>query len=174
MTDPEIGILLVVFDQAYDRASWHGPNLRGALRGLGAGQAAWRPGRSRHNIWEITVHTAYWKYATLRSLTGAPRGSFAIKGSNWFERPLSRASSESAWKADVALLDATHRALRDAIGRLDPRDLRRAPAGRNTTRIDAIAGIAAHDLYHAGQIQLIKRMMPGKKERAIRLGTDRE
>ena len=59
-------------------------------------QAAWRPAARRHNIWELVVHAAYWKYSAWRRLTGQPRGSFPFKGSNWFERP--RESTERAWQ----------------------------------------------------------------------------
>src|SRR3712207_2441682 len=67
--DPEIAQLLAVVDRAYDRRSWHGTNLRGSIRGLSAADAAWRPARGRHNVWEIVVHAAYWKYAVTRRLT---------------------------------------------------------------------------------------------------------
>jgi len=75
--------LLAIIDQAYNRRSWHGPNLRGSLRRVSAEQAVWRPSQARHNIWELVVHTAYWKYVVRRRLTGGSRGSFPIKGSNW-------------------------------------------------------------------------------------------
>src|SRR5713101_8707856 len=64
---PEIEHLLGLLDEAYRRAAWHGPNLRGSIRGLTAREAAWRPKAGRHNIWEIVAHTAYWKYAVRRS-----------------------------------------------------------------------------------------------------------
>src|SRR5512142_940174 len=153
-----IGILLSLYDRAYDRRSWHGPNFRGSLRGLSARAAAWRPGPDRHNVWEIAVHAAYWKYVVLRALTGGKRGAFGRKGSNWFVLPSD--SSEGAWKADLALLDATHRALREAIRKVDAGTLDRQLPGKKTTRGELISGAAAHDLYHAGQIQLIKRMAP--------------
>ena len=63
-------MILALLDQAYDRPSWHGTNLRGSLRRVTPEQAAWRPGPARHNIWEIAVHAAYWKYAAWRRLTG--------------------------------------------------------------------------------------------------------
>ena len=65
---PALDILLGLLDEAFERKSWHGTNLRGSLRGLPAKQAAWRPGPRRHNIWEIAVHAAYWKYAVRRRL----------------------------------------------------------------------------------------------------------
>lgn len=153
-------VLLAALDRAYDRKSWHGTNLRGALRGLGTKEASWRPGRTRHNVWEIVLHAAYWKYVVTRALTGGRRGSFAVAGSNWFDRG---GGTENEWKGDLALLDATHRALRDAIGRVAPGDLDRRLPGRKTTPSELITGAAAHDLYHAGQIQLIKRLMPGRR-----------
>src|SRR5512143_3805233 len=100
----EIGELLFLIDTAYDHLSWHGPNLRGSIRGLTPQQAAWRPGPHRHNIWELVVHAAYWKYVAWRRLTGATRGSFATEGSNWFVRPQPGATTANALQADVAML----------------------------------------------------------------------
>ena len=55
--------LLALLDEAFDRRSWHGTNLKGSIRGMTATQAAWRPRPGRHNVWEIVGHAAYWKYA---------------------------------------------------------------------------------------------------------------
>jgi len=147
---------LQVFDQAYNKSSWHGPNLRASLRGVTAAQAAKRPGRGRHNIWELVVHCAYWKYAVWRRLTGAKRGSFPLDGSNFFTRPTD--PSSRAWRADLQLLEDMHRQLRRTIASLSAREL--AKKGQaHWTKASLVAGIAAHDLYHAGQIQLIKRLI---------------
>ncbi len=86
--NPEVSQLLAILDQAYNKPSWHGTNLRGSVRRVTPAQAAWRPGPGRHNIWEIVVHAAYWKYAAARRFTGGARGSFPLKGSNWFQRPV--------------------------------------------------------------------------------------
>ena len=155
--DADVRDLLVFLDQAYDRKSWHGTNLRGSIRGLSAVQAAWRPASTRHNIWEIVVHAAYWKYAVTRRFSAAPRGSFPLKGSNWFTRP-EGVAEQSAWRADVALLESTHNALRRELVRLASGDLTAVPARSKVSNFDLIAGIAAHDLYHAGQIQLLKKL----------------
>ena len=146
--------LLFILDRAYDQQPWHGTNLRGSIRGLTPAVAAWRPARNRHNIWEIVVHAAYWKYAVLRRLTGQKRGSFPLKGSNWFVRP----DAEATWRADLALLDRMHAELRKAIAALPKRDLHVAPRGSKVSNFAIIAGVAAHDLYHAGQIQLLKKL----------------
>jgi uncharacterized damage-inducible protein DinB len=151
--------LLFLIDSAYDHASWHGPNLRGSIRGVTPEQAAWRPAADRHNIWELVVHAAYWKYVAWRRLTHAKRGSFAQEGSNWMTRP--QQATAKAWKADIELLASTHRTLREAVAALRPGDLTKKPAGSKVSNLALITGIAAHDLYHAGQIQLIKRLMPG-------------
>jgi hypothetical protein len=143
-------------DQAFDRRSWHGTNLRGSLRGVTPEQAAWRPARGRHNIWELAVHAAYWKYAVWRRLAGQARGSFPLKGSNWFQRP--DRADEAAWRADLALLARMHQQLREAVSVVPVGSLNRVPPGSTVSTFDLIAGIIAHDLYHAGQIQLLKRL----------------
>jgi len=144
-------------DEAFDKKSWHGPNLRGAIRGVTVAQAAWRPAGDRHNIWELTLHAAYWKYVVRRKILSEKRGSFVLAGSNFFERPeggsaaAGTAATEVAWKRDIAILEAVHRKLRDVVADLPPRRL--TPAVCHLIR-----GAAAHDLYHAGQIRLLRRM----------------
>ena len=154
---PPIGLLLRVTDQAYDQKSWHGTTLRGSLRGLTAEEALWRPAPGRHNIWELTLHAAYWKYAVRRRLAGEAMGSFERRPSNWPAVP--DPPDAKAWKRDVAYLDAEHRRLRAAIAGLTPAALaKRSPKGV-WTYAEEIHGVAAHDLYHTGQIQLIKRLL---------------
>jgi hypothetical protein len=148
--------LLAIIDQAYDHTSWHGTNLRGSIRRVSLEQAAWRPNPKRHNIWETVVHAAYWKYAVTRRFTGGARGSFPLKGSNWFKRPQDK--TEKAWKDDIALLDQMHRELRESVARLSARDLGVTPPGKKVSNFAVLSGIAAHDLYHAGQIQLLKKL----------------
>jgi hypothetical protein len=147
---------LALLDEAFERKAWHGPNLRGSIRGLTAKEAAWRPGKGRHNIWEIVVHAAYWKYAVRRRLTGEKRGSFAYPGSNWFPRPAG--ADEAAWRKDLRRLMEEHRRLRAVLTTLSRGDLKGGKGGEAKERM--IRGIAAHDLYHAGQIQLLKRLHP--------------
>jgi len=79
-------LLVDLLDEAFDKKSWHGTNLRGSLRRIEPRQIVWRATRHRHNVWELVVHAAYWKYAVRRRVTGEPRASFALEGSNWFER----------------------------------------------------------------------------------------
>ncbi|MCL4811415.1 MAG: DinB family protein [Vicinamibacteraceae bacterium] len=148
--------LLAIIDQAYDHRSWHGTNLRGSIRRITPAQVAWRPAQGRHSIWEIVVHTAYWKYAVWRRLTGERRGSFPLKGSDWFARP--DEFDARAWHADVALLGHMHARLREAVAALPADRLGRRAPGSPFTFSDLVAGAAAHDLYHAGQIQLLKRL----------------
>lgn len=157
MPNSLIALLLRVTDQAYDQKSWHGTTLRGSLRGLTAEEALWRPGRGRHNIWELTLHATYWKYAVRRRLAGEGIGTFERKPSNWPAIPTP--SDARAWKRDVAFLDAEHRKLRAVIADLTPAALQeRSPKGV-WTNAEEVHGVAAHDLYHTGQIQLIKRLI---------------
>jgi len=148
--------LLFLIDQSYSRKAWHGTNLRGSIRGLSAKEAGWKPSRNRHSIWEIVVHCAYWKYIVRRRIQGEKRGSFPLKGSNWFTRR--HGLSEQDWQQDLGLLESCHTTMRDAIARLKPGDLPANPRGSTVSNVAMIVGIASHDVYHAGQIQLLKRL----------------
>jgi hypothetical protein len=149
----EVRLLLEILDQGFERKTWHGPNLKQSIRGVSAREAAWRPGEGRHNIWEEVVHAAYWNYVARRRLLREKRGSFALKGSNWI--PRTDAADEAAWRRDRKLLEESHRKLREAIAGL--------PEGRfNKKAKDLILGVAFHDVYHAGQIRMLRRLQ-GKR-----------
>ena len=152
------GLLLDMLDEAFEKKSWHGPNLRGSIRGVKARQAAWRVAPGRHNIWELVLHAAYWKYVARRRITGEKRGSFVIAGSNFFERPIEL--SEAAWKADINILVEEHRRLRHSVAQLPPELQKDTKQWRATLHL--IRGVAAHDLYHAGQIRLLRRLSSTK------------
>jgi|SRR5271167_2938171 len=145
-------LLLAFLEEGYSKKTWHGPNLRQSLKGLSAKQAAWRPGRGRHNIWELALHAAYWKYAVRRKLEGGKRGSFVLGGSNFFLRPEKGKATETAWLADRAILESEHRELEKTIRRV----LENSQARKH---LPMIYGVAFHDVYHAGQVRLIRRLM---------------
>jgi DinB superfamily len=145
-------LVLAILEEGYRKKTWHGPNLRQAIKGVTAKQAAWRPGPGRHNIWEVTLHAAYWKYALRRRIEGGKRGTFALKGSNFFARPEKGKLNEAAWQEDKELLEREHQALRAAVSKVlaTPRSARLLPS---------LYGAAFHDVYHAGQIRLLRRLM---------------
>jgi DinB superfamily len=144
-------LVLALLDEAYEKKTWHGPNLRQALKGVTAKQAAWRPGPNRHNIWELALHAAYWKYAARRRIEGGNRCSFVLKGSNFFPRPGKGKATEEAWRADRAILETEHRAMVQAIQKV-----LKSPNAKKHLR--TFYGVAFHDVYHAGQIRLLRRL----------------
>ncbi len=154
--DPRIALLLHALDEAFAKAAWHGTNLRGALRGVGAKAADRRPAPGRHNMRELVVHAAYWKHRVRGRLMGKAGGRFPIAGSNWFELG---PASERAWRAERDLLEREHRALRRAVASFPASRLpKRLPGTLGRTAQREIAGIALHDVYHTGQIQLLKAL----------------
>ncbi len=154
--DLGIKLLLELIDQAYDKSAWHGTNLRGSLRGLSPEQLLWRPGKGRHNIWEVMLHTAYWKYIVVRRLTDGSKGEFERSPSNWPEIP--DKCDTATWKKDSGLLTKYHKLLHDAVASFPADRLFIVPPKAKRTYAQYIYGIASHDLYHAGQIQLLKRL----------------
>jgi hypothetical protein len=152
----EIVLLLRILDQAYKTKSWHGANLRGSIRGLSAEQAGWQPHPKRHCIADHVLHAAYWKYIVRRRLRGEKQSTFPLKGSNWF--PLPVPLTEEFWRQAIDILEGEHRQLRAALAELPHEQLYATPAGSKVSNFALMSGIAAHDLYHTGQIQLLKRL----------------
>ncbi len=137
---------------------WHGgATVLGALRGLSPEVAAWKPYPDLHNIWAFALHVAYWNYAVRRRLTGEARGGFPRTPSNFPDVPSK--ATKAAWNEDRHLVKEQHDLLVRALEAFDPSRLDEyAGIETKTTNADLITGIVLHDTYHAGQIQMLKRL----------------
>jgi hypothetical protein len=132
----------------------------GALRRATLEQVSFRPQPERHNAWELVVHAAYWKYRICAAIADLPRGSFDLKGSNFFER--SGDGDDAAWRRDLDLLTRWHERLIEAVRDFNPERLG-DPIGDGRFTYEALLdGAGAHDVYHAGQIRLLMRMWDGR------------
>jgi hypothetical protein len=145
--NPIAGVLVDELNNAFVGRSWHGASLMGSLRGVEPTQATKSPS-GRKTIWQQALHAAYWKHRGLVML-GEP-ATFPRKPSNWPKMPAE--PSLTAWRADLRLLQETHARLIACVG------------GMGASRLDGrtrwlIHGLAAHDLYHAGQIKLLRRLI---------------
>ena len=104
-----------------------------------------------------------------KRVSGAPRGGFPLAGSNFF--PREGLFDAGRWRADLELLADQHRQLRAMAAALEDADLVRPVGGKPLAWM--IRGAAAHDLYHAGQIQLLKTLAPPPRRAAARKGAVR-
>src|SRR5579862_5080027 len=128
MAKSHVALLLESLDEGFAGPAWHGPSLRAALRGVTPRVAAARTGPRRHNIWEIALHAAYWKYAVRRRLTGEKSHSADYVGRNWFVRPgdiKNAREIERAWQSDLALLAKEQRELKRVVAALKDSELDR-------------------------------------------------
>lgn len=161
MADAQIRLLLRQIRQAFDAQAWHGPNLMSSVRGVTPALAGWRPGPARHSISELVVHAAYWKYRVARLLTDDAPRSFGRRGSNFFPRKAPPTAEE--WTADLALVRGWHDRIIEAVEAFPAQALGK-PSGRGQfTYADVIGGVAFHDIYHAGQIRLIRRLCEARR-----------
>ncbi len=136
---------------------WHGgPTLMGALRGVDARQAAWKPATDRHSIWELALHIAYWNYAVRQYFDPEAQKGFPRSPSNF---PTVEDTSEKAWKEDKLLIADEHNKLVFAIQLFDEDRLdEKTTSKKEWTYSQLLVGITIHDTYHIGQIQLMKRL----------------
>ena len=142
--------------RAFDGEAWHGDSLFEILEGITTAQAAARPIAGAHTIWELVLHVAAWDGAVLRRLGGA-----AVELSDAENFPPVRDTSEAAWRLALAQVRRGHEELVAAVASLpDSRldDMVPGKEGAHYTFYYMLHGVVQHELYHAGQIALLKKV----------------
>ena len=138
--------------RAFHGEAWHGAPVRDLVAGVGAEQAARRVLPHAHTIWEIVLHISAWQRAVLGRLRG--RELQLTPEEDW---PPVADTGERAWKAALGELEETHRQLADAVAALDEAALERVVPGKRYSVYYMLHGVIQHDLYHAGQIAVLRK-----------------
>ena len=152
----EIARILDQLKRAYEGNAWHGPSVREVLAGVTASQAHARPLPNAHSIWELVQHIAVWEGAGRRRLEGDRAAIDISSPDDW---PPADDTSEAAWEQAKAALDRGHEALREAIARTDESRLDEPILEGMSTVYVTLHGVIQHDLYHAGQIAMLKKAL---------------
>ena len=152
----EIERILDQLKRAYEGNAWHGPSVREVLSDVTAEQAAARPLAGAHSIWELAHHIAVWEKAGLRRLEGDRAQINISSPEDW---PPANDTSEEAWEQAKTSLDRGHRALCDAIAHVPESRLDEPILEGMSTVYVTLHGIIQHDLYHAGQIAILKKAL---------------
>lgn len=143
--------------RAFDGTAWHGPALLELLQDVDAAAAAAKPVKQAHSIWELTLHIAAWDTAGLRRLGGA---KCQPEGEDNF--PVVSKPTAANWRKAVRQVVQAHRLLIKAVESLpDSRLCERVP-GKRYDFYHMLHGIVQHELYHAGQIAILKKAL-GRK-----------
>lgn len=149
----EVGRLADQLDRALNGEAWHGPSWREVLDGVGLQAALQRPLPNTHGIGEIVLHVSTWHDTVRRRIAGETPPQ-PTDEQDW---PKATFASEAEWKAAIQRLFDTGRALSDTIRRF-PEETLLEERGNNTgTWYALMIGILQHDLYHAGQVGLLKK-----------------
>jgi len=139
--------------RAYEGEAWHGPALQEILAGVTTAQAASRPLPQAHTIWELVLHIAAWESVVRRRLGGEAIGDLPPE-QDW---PPVGDTSEAAWKKALDELERGHQALRAAVAGLSDARLAEKVLEQDYSVYAMLHGVVQHDLYHAGQIALLKK-----------------
>ena len=142
-----------ILDEGYGPGAWHGPDMKAALDDVSPEVAFWRPGSGRHNIAEIALHHAYCARAVRGQLSGQAPEPFVLEGEDWFALP---DKSRLAWPKVREVVEAEQGALARVLADIQSGRVKSALA--DGERFDLVLGITCHAVYHAGQVQLIKRL----------------
>jgi uncharacterized damage-inducible protein DinB len=138
--------------RAFEGDAWHGPSLREVLDGVDAATATRRPLATSHSIWEIVLHVSAWKDALCRRIEGT-----AIELAGEEDWPLVRHASKAAWKETLAELEERHRALYRLTAGMSDSHLVDLVPGKNHNVYFMLHGAVQHDIYHAGQIAVMRK-----------------
>ena|SRR2546423_510327 len=150
----EIDRILDQLKRAYEGGAWHGPSVKEALAGVTAEQAQARPLRNAHSIWDIVHHIAVWEDGGRRRLAGDRAAIETDSPEDW---PPANDTSDAAWERAKASLDRNHGAFVEAITRIPEARLDEPVLEGMSTVYVTLHGIIQHDLYHAGQIAMLKK-----------------
>jgi uncharacterized damage-inducible protein DinB len=139
--------------RSFQGPAWHGPSLRELLEDVSAEQAAARPIGGAHSIWEIVLHIAAWEEVVRRRFAGE-----TVELSDAQDWPAVPDNSAAAWALALGHLETTHEKLRGAVAALDPARLENPAAGKSYSVYFMLHGVVQHNLYHAGQIAILKKV----------------
>jgi len=152
---PETARLADQIRRAFEGEAWHGDSMLELLAGVGAETAAAHPLKGAHSIWELLLHVAAWDDAVLRRTGGG-----AVELSDRENFPPVSDSSETAWRKAVEQVKKKHDALVKAVAAFPDSRLHEQVPGKKEKYYDhfyLFSGIVQHELYHAGQIALLKK-----------------
>ena len=152
----EIERILDQLKRAYEGNAWHGPAVKEVLAGVTAEQAHARPLRNAHTIWELVRHIAVWEDVGRRRLGGDLAQIEISSPEDW---PPREDTSEAAWEQAKAALERGHKALVEAIARV-PESRMDEPICEGLSSVYVtLHGVIQHDLYHAGQMAMLKKAL---------------
>lgn len=151
---PDGATLVRVLQEGYGGTGWHGPDLKAALSGVSAKFAFERPAAGRHNIAENVLHHAYCVRSARGQLSGVQPEPFILEGEDWFALP---ESSALGWPEILSVLDKEQIQLTSLVDDLASGRVK-SPLPE-VERLAVTLGITCHAIYHAGQIQLIKKLL---------------
>lgn len=157
-TSTVVGIESRVLNEGYGSGAWHGADLKAALADVAPALAYWRPATGRHNIAEIALHHAYFVRAVRAQISGRSAEPFVLDGEDWFD--LTNETTLS-WPKIQTTVEAEHRSLSALVTDIETGQL--ASPLAEVERFNLVLGITCHAIYHAGQIQLIKRLRGEEK-----------
>ena len=159
----EVHRLLDLLQRAHDGDAWHGPSVMAALDAVSASAARARPIAAGHTIWETALHIIGWRHEVEQRLAG--KVPTLPEQGDWPPVP----NDDTEWEHVIEHLHASHRSLVAAVRRLGGADLERPVGeegrepglGTGVTVAVTLHGIIAHDIYHAGQIALLRKASAG-------------
>jgi uncharacterized damage-inducible protein DinB len=150
----EINRILDQMDRAYSGEAWHGPDLKQLLDGISAEDASKHPVAGAHSIWELVNHIAAWNTIVQQKSKGEP-----VAMTTELDWPPVWETSEVTWKRALENFAESRTRLRNYVKTVHDDQLDEPIQRENYSRYVLLHGLVQHDLYHAGQIAVLKKAL---------------
>ena len=141
-------------DRAFSGDAWHGPSVSSLLDGISAEDAARHPIAPAHSIWELLHHLRAWNAIVQRRLKNE-----AVEVTSEMDWPPVLETSEVAWKRALEDFRESRERLRAVVENFPADRLAETPGNSKDSAYVMLHGLVQHDLYHAGQIAILKKAL---------------
>jgi uncharacterized damage-inducible protein DinB len=142
-----------LLERTFDGEAWHGDSITRILQGITSEKALQKPIRNVHSIWEIVLHMIAWEHVVVTCLQGETYEGVQDE-QDW---PPVKETDQEAWQSALKRLAETTSKLKELMLSFPEAKLHEKVPGRNFTFYRLLHGMIQHNLYHGGQIAMLKK-----------------
>lgn len=156
MDSKEISRIISLVESAYKGEPWYGQPAKEILAGIDSNTAFDRPVPGAHNIYELVKHMIAWRKFVWKRL-GGENNFFLTDEENWEKKEV---NNNDTWSSALTELEESQNKLVNILKSTPEEKLYEKVSGKAYNYYTLLHGIIHHDIYHLGQISLLKK---GKK-----------
>jgi len=152
MRNTEVQNITRLMQNVFNGSAWHGPSVLKILEEVGEDDA-FRKFENIHTIAELVVHMTAWKKFALERVSGNQRYEVSEQ-EEWKEIT---SGDRKDWNNIKSNLTTIHNELIGSLSKITDQKLSELVENKAYDFYTLLHGVIQHDIYHAGQISLLKK-----------------